>query len=583
MKKFFSLVLALVMALSLTTVAWGATTVATVNGTEYDDLQEAIKAASPSGTVEIVADVTVDTWVMFSQNKTIGNGKIITLPMDGLTINGNGKTLTVNNVESAGNGGYLFDNAEELNINNLTIKMNCNAGGIDLKSGTIDTVTFEGGNCIFPDDGEITVNNCTFNTAGYVIYYEAARNDLVVTNNTFNVDPASNVMILYGAETFTGNTVNSGRTVNVVSDTATVSGNNFVDTRVKLYNDGQTLSDNSFGEDAYIDIEDDVTDVDVSGNYWGGGAPSADQIPAAIADKVTVDTYATAVAADGTTSGLVSAAGVPMNAPANCNTKPVSLKDCVLVDLTNGAVLATFEDTDKATVYDFNDITTTTNGVKTTEYGATVYYFDGVYGLVVAKDYANAQLQLANGKFVYLRGISVAEFANASGRTTVVVDKFVDKADDTTKCGAATEDYAVVGKKFYAAEGDTLAYYKGEFVLIGAELDAEPLTPHGFMTGDEDCKWSAKDNKLTSVKCTCDDTFKVVQDIKGLKAGSYYALGDGNYVVLKATYSGGTVVTPSTDKTVTSAETFDAGIAMYVGMSVMAAAGSVVVLKKRED
>ena len=44
---------------------------------------------------------------------------------------------------------------------------------------------------------------------------------------------------------------------------------------------------------------------------------------------------------------------------------------------------------------------------------------------------------------------------------------------------------------------------------------------------------------------------------------------------------GGTVVTPSTDK-VTSAETFDAGIAMYVGMSVMAAAGSAVVLKKKD-
>ena len=33
---------------------------------------------------------------------------------------------------------------------------------------------------------------------------------------------------------------------------------------------------------------------------------------------------------------------------------------------------------------------------------------------------------------------------------------------------------------------------------------------------------------------------------------------------------------------VESAETFDAGIAMYVGMSVMAAAGSAVVLKKKD-
>ena len=46
--------------------------------------------------------------------------------------------------------------------------------------------------------------------------------------------------------------------------------------------------------------------------------------------------------------------------------------------------------------------------------------------------------------------------------------------------------------------------------------------------------------------------------------------------------SGAASAGTSTDKTVTSAETFDAGIAMYVGMSVMAAAGSAVVLKKKD-
>ena len=39
---------------------------------------------------------------------------------------------------------------------------------------------------------------------------------------------------------------------------------------------------------------------------------------------------------------------------------------------------------------------------------------------------------------------------------------------------------------------------------------------------------------------------------------------------------------PAADEKVESAETFDAGIAMYVGMSVMAAAGSAVVLKKKD-
>ena len=58
--------------------------------------------------------------------------------------------------------------------------------------------------------------------------------------------------------------------------------------------------------------------------------------------------------------------------------------------------------------------------------------------------------------------------------------------------------------------------------------------------------------------------------------GADYEQGFGGYLVYVAA-----VVTPDTDK-VESAETFDAGIAMYVGMSVMAAAGSAVVLKKKD-
>ena len=60
--------------------------------------------------------------------------------------------------------------------------------------------------------------------------------------------------------------------------------------------------------------------------------------------------------------------------------------------------------------------------------------------------------------------------------------------------------------------------------------------------------------------------------------------GGVQYTVSRAYYGGyvgGTTATP--DKVVTSAKTFDAGIGLYVAMSVMAAAGSAVVLKKRED
>lgn len=268
----------------------------------YVSTAAALQSAITEGKdVVFVSDITVDKWIMFSETLSIGNGNIITTQINGLTIDGNGHSLTVNAVESAGNGNYLIYDATNLNIRNLTINMNCAGGAIGLESGVIENVVFNNGSCIFPGNGDITIKNCEFNTAAHTIYYEAARNNLKIINNTFNVDPASNVVILRGAETFTGNIVNSGRTVNIVSANATVTGNIF-NTRVKLYNEGQALSGNIFKADAYIDIEDGIS-VDVSGNYWGGEAPSTTQIPTEIAGNVTVSNYYTTYV-DGVLGGL---------------------------------------------------------------------------------------------------------------------------------------------------------------------------------------------------------------------------------------------------------------------------------------
>ncbi len=223
--------------------------VASVNGVSYDNLQDAIKAAAPSGTVTLLDDVTVDEWIMFSERLSIGNGNIITLVIDGLTINGNGKTLTVKSIESAGNGNRLFYDATNLNINNLTIKYidaAANQGGIGLKSGTLKNVTFiGGGNGVLPGDGNITIEGCTFKTNGAAIYYEDPRDNLVVNNNTFELADNVNAILLRGNGKFTNNNIISGRTVNVVSGSPVVSGNNFNDVRLKVYNAATaTIEDN---------------------------------------------------------------------------------------------------------------------------------------------------------------------------------------------------------------------------------------------------------------------------------------------------------------------------------------------------
>lgn len=227
--------------------AYDPSTVATVDGLEYSDLQEAIKAAAPNGTVEIVNDVTVDKWIMFAETMTISNGKIITLNINGLTINGNNHSLTVNSIESAGNGDRLFYDAQNLNINNLTIKIVGNGGGIGLQSGVLDNVTFDGGGYgVFPLNGEITIRECTFKTNSTAVYYEEARDNLAVIGCTFELADTTNAILLRGNTVFKDNTIKSARTVNVVSGSPVVSGNEFADgVRLKVYNDATAKIENN--------------------------------------------------------------------------------------------------------------------------------------------------------------------------------------------------------------------------------------------------------------------------------------------------------------------------------------------------
>ena len=185
---------------------------------------------------------------MIAENLNIADGSLITLTVDGMTIDGNDHALTVNSIESAGNGGYLFHGVSNLNVQDLTIKIaeGC-VGGISLKSGNITNVTFDGGeSAVMPGAGEVKIEGCTFKTNGHAVYYEEARDNLVVNNCTFELASDANVILLRGAEQFTNNTVVSGRTVNVVSGSPVVSGNNFGDVRVKVYNAATaTISNNT--------------------------------------------------------------------------------------------------------------------------------------------------------------------------------------------------------------------------------------------------------------------------------------------------------------------------------------------------
>lgn len=285
LKRIMALVLCFVMVLSTMSFNVFAeesvtettdTVVAEVGDAEFTDIQEAIKEAAPNGTVDIVDDIVVDEWVMIAESLTISGDTLITLEIDGLTINGNGKTLTINSIESAGNGGYLFYDASNLTIENLTIKYADGlVGGIGLKAGTISGVTFDGGVYgVMPQTGDVTITGCTFKTNGTAIYFEEDRDGLVVDNNTFDVADGEYSIILRGDADFTNNTVLSGKVNLANSASGAISGNDFGDNRFKVYNAATANIENNeinvlvfnddseikstFGENTYSEDAEDV-------------------------------------------------------------------------------------------------------------------------------------------------------------------------------------------------------------------------------------------------------------------------------------------------------------------------------------
>ena len=210
----------------------------------YAELEKAITTGISH--IALESDITVEEWVMFSEDRTIGNGDIITIDEINLTIDGNGHTLTINDVESAGNGGYLFQGASVLNISNLTIKYadGLTTGGLGMVSGVIKDVDFIGGGyAILPGDGEIKVENCTFATKQHAIYFEEERDNLTVTGCTFN--QATYAIILRGDVKFTDNIINNGN-VTVRSGSPVITGNNFYNNRFKVYGAATaTISNNT--------------------------------------------------------------------------------------------------------------------------------------------------------------------------------------------------------------------------------------------------------------------------------------------------------------------------------------------------
>ena len=169
-------------------------------------------------------------------------------------------------------------------------------------------------------------------------------------------------------------------------------------------------------------------------------------------------------------------------------------------------------------------------------------------------------------------------------------DVFTNVTKETDECGKlvvtdTTKTYYVAydeanknAPSYYVAtkNGGTQLLVDGKIVDVKATASTA-VTPHSYKGND------VVDNVYTTVKC--ENCGKVAKLYATATAAGKNAVGpiEGGYITLAdwISFTVAPAADAETDK-VESAETFDAGIAMYVGMSVMAAAGSAVVLKKKD-
>lgn len=491
--------------------------VAQVGEVKYTDLQEAIVAAAPNGTVELLSDVTVDKWIMFSEKLSIGSGQIITIDIDGLAIDGNDHTLTIKDIESAGNGNRLFYDATKLNIKDLTINYvdaAANLGGIGLTSGVISNVTFIGGCGVFPGTGDIEVTGCTFKTNGAAFYNEHETDKLVVTGNTFELGKDTNVILLRGDVTFTGNTIVSGRTVNVVSGSPVVTGNDFNDVRLKVYEAATaTISENEINN-LVFENETVPTQSTFTGNTLSEGAQDAldkvtassttvevadlDALIAALADetndKEIVVTKTIVIPADqtvvldlnGKTVSMVYSENATANHEMIHNYGNLTIQDSG----ENGKLSYQYTGANLGTTYAANTITTEPGSVLTVKSGTieNLTFDSGTIAYAIDGrtngGAGDVTVNIEGGTITSLRQ-SIRIFANSTTNTGAlnisggeITGRVIVQNANANANKAALE---ITGGTFNANSYKTDVLYVGG--SNGATIDMEPVVSNGTFNG----------------------------------------------------------------------------------------------------
>ena len=617
MKKFISLVMALVMALSLTTIAWGADAVST-------DVELAEKLTANVETISVVLQSDIDLPISSLGTITPGSGeyKLGGDSTKNIVIDLNGKKLNITTTYWSAIGAKNAD--ATITIKNGTMTSTGNS------AGTWNAWDVRLCNCNY------VIENVTFEKA---VALDNAGKTTKMTNVIINENSGDKYALWITAEgqavEIDGLTINSstGRGIKIDEQYVDASAKVTLDVSKAEFNTAKksaimvksaagadiTASNcdiSAVAEDSttLVWVDEDAAAytnlVSVTGATALVEGTSATVVAQVNGIKYTTLAAAVAAAADGDTIVLLAdcaeSATVPvitldtngyaytgtLTAPAGYEAVYTSGAYMVVPKTSAAGTTTTLKDADKYDIYPVAGTTSVKaananitkkvvgNAIAadgTVTYTATTYS-DGA-NVYVEVDSAVADYKLVQGNMVVAYMVNLADVGYVP-TTTKTVTSYV-AAVEKAACGQYSKAtypagvYMIDGKA-YAAGGANWALYNGKFVNYGGVATA---VPHTYAVNT----YNTTDKSVATLKCSvCKQVFTVLTpaQVKTMAPSAFTVatVGNTDYFIAVATAP---VVTPSTDK-VTSAETFDAGIAMYVGMSVMAAAGSAVVLKKKD-
>ena len=624
MKKFFSLVLALVMALSLTTVAWAADVTVT-NSTE---LQAAVNDSANAGkTIKLTASATSYKVELTSASA------------DNLTIEGvDGAVMSYLEAAVGYEGTFTVKNCT-FDVPATTWCYACLQGKYNV---TFDTCTFKAGNmdsAIYVengyDDAVFTLKNCTFygtyvetpvvlsNSASHAFAVTATGNTFVGNDGGLGIYAKDSTMTLNTDEE---NVTHLAKTEAAIHAAVAVA--NAGDT-IKLRNDG-TNSPMTLANDLVLNkpITIDANDVTLA-NF-----PEGENITTNADGEITGGTFSDPAAAE-----PYLADGVILSATGSVVALPTS------VIPSGGATLApSFPVRGEAQYasWDAKVVAKKAENAKDSEFAtytiemyakvdnAPIWWDSGVaddkgddvdFVWDNEKTFVKVSEELAD--FVIVDGKTVTYFAVADdinddgwdAKVSAVNLPLAPNAMADAKCNTYyITDVDDLATPFFWYEGDLYApavTYTHVFNVAGVAVGAAEVVPfdtyfsastaadrvvylnHNYIVEYKGNGYGAENvSKVFCDVCKKSFDFAVGSELAAVAKfgeGKYFVLDTGLFVEKDTTpntvrpSAGTSSGTTTTDKTVTSADTFDAGIAMYGGMSVMAAAGSAVVLKKRED